>query len=75
MDPAVNLSTYSTLPMEVVPWPRWARRVESTTEVDDGEAYEGDDAEPGKTRQLMPTHRAVRGFTGSLRCEAAIAAE
>ena len=32
--------------------------------VDDGEAYEGDDAEPGKTRQWKPTWRGVRGFTG-----------
>ena len=38
MDPAVSLSTYSTIPMEVVPWPRWPRRVESTTVVDDDEA-------------------------------------
>ena len=38
VDPAVSLSTYSTLPMEVVPWPRWPRRAESTRAVDDGEA-------------------------------------
>ena len=37
VDPAVSLSTYSTLPMEVVPWPRWPRRAESTRAVDDGE--------------------------------------
>ena len=43
--------------------------------VDDGEAYDGDDVEPGKTRQWMPTRRGVRGFNGSLRCEAAVAAE
>ena len=30
MEPAVSLSTYSTLPMEVVPWPRWPRRAERT---------------------------------------------
>ena len=38
VDPAVSLSTYSTLSMEVVPWPRWTRRAESTTAVDNGEA-------------------------------------
>ena len=30
---------------------------------------------PWKTRQWMRTRRGVRGFTGSLRCEAAVAAE
>ena len=50
VDPAVSLSTYSTLPMEVVPWSHWPRRAKSTKAVDDGEAEEGDDAEPGKTR-------------------------
>ena len=34
-----------------------------------------DDAEPGKTQQWMPTRSGVRGFTGSLWCEAVIAAE
>ena len=35
----------------------------------------GNDADPGTMRQWMPTRRGVRGFTGSLRCEAAVAAE
>ena len=38
VDPAASLSTYSTLPMEVVPWPRWPRHTESAMAVDDGEA-------------------------------------
>ena len=38
MDPAVSLSTYGTLPMEVGRWPHWPRRAESTKAVDDGEA-------------------------------------
>ena len=33
--------------------------------VDDDEAWEGDDAEPRKTRQWKPARRGVRGFTGS----------
>ena len=31
--------------------------------MDDGEAYEGDDAEPGKTRQCMPS---IEEYEGSL---------
>ena len=38
VDPAISLSTYSTLPMEVVPGPCRPRHAESTREVDDGEA-------------------------------------
>ena len=38
MDPAVSLSTYSTLPMEDGHWPHWPRRAESTKAMDDGEA-------------------------------------
>ena len=75
VDPAVSLSTYSTLPMEVGRWPHWPRRAESTTAVDNGEAKEGDEAEPGKTQQWMPTRRGVRGFTGSLWTEAVVAVE
>ena len=33
--------------------------------MDDDKAWEGDDAEPGKTRQWKPTRRGVRGFTSS----------
>ena len=63
VDPAVSLSMHSSLPMEV-----------SVDHIDHA-APRGDDAEPGKTRQCLPTRRGVRGFTGSLRCEAAVAAE
>ena len=38
VDPAVSLSTYNTLPMEVVPRPHRPRRAESTRAVDDDEA-------------------------------------
>ena len=38
---------------------------ESTRAVDDGEAYKGNDTEPGKTRQWLPTQWGVRGLTGS----------
>ena len=31
---------------------------------DDGEAQEGNDTEPGKTRQWLPMRWGVRGFTG-----------
>ena len=37
---------------------------ESTRAVDDSEAYEGNDTEPGKTRQWLPTRWRVRGLTG-----------
>ena len=40
-------------------------RAESTRAVDDGEAYEGNDTEPGKTRQWLPTRWRVRGLTSS----------
>ena len=50
-------------------WPldghRLPRRAESTRAVDDGEAYEGNDTEPGKTWQWLPTRWGVRGLTGS----------
>ena len=52
MDPAASLSTYSPHP-------------ERTRAMDDGEAYEGNDTELGKTRQWLPTRRRVRGLTGS----------
>ena len=42
--------------------------------VDDGEAYEGDDAEPGKTRQWNPRGEEYEGSLVRLRCEAAVAA-
>ena len=38
VDPAVSLSTYNTLLMEVIPLPRCPRRAEGTRAVDDGEA-------------------------------------
>ena len=38
MDPAVSLSTYSTLPKEVSHWTHLPRGAESTKAVDDGEA-------------------------------------
>ena len=59
MDPAVSLSMYSTLLMEVGHCPHLPRRAESTKAVDDNKALEGDDAERGKTRQWMPTRRVV----------------
>ena len=34
--------------------------------VDDGEAYEGNNTEVGKTRQLFPTRRGVRLYEGLL---------
>ena len=34
--------------------------------VDDGEAYEGDDTEVGKTLQLFPMRRGVRLYKGLL---------
>ena len=30
--------------------------------MDDGEAYEGNDTEPGNTRQLFPTRRSTRVY-------------
>ena len=34
--------------------------------MDDGEALEGNDTEPGKTQQLFPTRRGVRLYEGLL---------
>ena len=34
--------------------------------MDDGEAWEGNDMEAGKTRQLFPTRRGVRLYEGLL---------
>ena len=44
------------------------RHAESTRAVDDGEAYEGNDMEAGKTRPLFlfPTRRGVRLYEGLL---------
>ena len=41
------------------------QRWERVGVVDDGEAYEGNDMEPEKTRQWLPAQWRVRGLTGS----------
>jgi hypothetical protein len=42
--------------------------------VDDGEAYEGYDPEPGKTRRF-PRGREYEGLLVRLQCEATVAGE
>ena len=54
MDPAVSLSTHSLLPM-VSFVDHVDHAAPSASKVDDGEAYEGNDMEPGKTRLWLPT--------------------
>ena len=43
--------------------------------VDDGEAQEGDDAEPGRRGSGCPRGEEYEGSLVRLRCEAAVAAE
>ena len=46
-------------------WMDFVRSLESTRAVDNGVSYEGNDTEPGKTRQWLPMRWRVRGLIGS----------
>ena len=43
--------------------------------MDDGEAYEGNNTEPGKMQQWLPTGEEYEGSLVRLLCEAAVAVE